>query len=189
MAISSSKLPLRLFHRVSTPTTTPTTRSTAAATTRVPEPEGVAIGELFGRTYAFIGLERIGGIMVYEITNPFSPRFVQYVNPRDFSGNAAAGTAGDLGPEGVLFIPASDEPITPTTARGYQRSERHYNDIPDIESQLRWSTSEAATRNGTTSETLVRDLLAIDSSWRRPSTSGYKADPSDASFRQSCWSL
>lgn len=75
-----------------------------------PEPEGVAIGELFGRTYAFIVLERIGGIMVYEITDPFSPRFVEYVNPRDFSGNAAAGTAGDLGPEGVLFIPASDSP-------------------------------------------------------------------------------
>jgi hypothetical protein len=75
-----------------------------------PEPEGLAVGEMFGRTYAFIGLERIGGVMVYEITNPFNPRFVQYVNPRDFSGDAAAGTAGDLGPEGVLFIPANDSP-------------------------------------------------------------------------------
>jgi 2',3'-cyclic-nucleotide 2'-phosphodiesterase/3'-nucleotidase/5'-nucleotidase len=75
-----------------------------------PEPEGVVVAQLFGRTYAFIGLERIGGVMLYEITNPFSPKFVQYVNNRNFAGNPAAGTAGDLGPEGLLFIPASDSP-------------------------------------------------------------------------------
>lgn len=75
-----------------------------------PEPEGVAVGELFGRTFAFICLERIGGIMVYDITDPFAPRFVQYVNNRNFSGNPATGTAGDLGPEGIVFIPGSDSP-------------------------------------------------------------------------------
>ncbi len=75
-----------------------------------PEPEGVTIGELFGRTYAFIGLERIGGIMIYDISKPSSPKFVEYVNPRNFAGNPAAGTAGDLGPEGVLFVPGSDSP-------------------------------------------------------------------------------
>lgn len=76
-----------------------------------PEPEGVELGEIRGRTYAFIGLERIGGIMVYDITNPFSPRFIQYVNNRNFLGVPAAGTAGDLGPEGVLFIPKNDSPV------------------------------------------------------------------------------
>lgn len=75
-----------------------------------PEPEGVAIGEISGRTYAFIGLERIGGVMIYEITNPRAPVFQSYVNNRDFSGDAEAGTAGDLGPEGVIFIRASDSP-------------------------------------------------------------------------------
>ena len=56
-----------------------------------PEPEGVAIGRVYGKTYAFIGLERMGGIMVYDISNPYCPAFVQYINNRDFSGDAEAG--------------------------------------------------------------------------------------------------
>ena len=77
-----------------------------------PEPEGVALGELAGRTFAFIGLERIGGIMVYDVTNPQSARFVLYVNPRDFSKDPESELAlvGDLGPEGLVFIPAEDSP-------------------------------------------------------------------------------
>ena len=75
-----------------------------------PEPEGVTIGEIKGRFFAFIGLERVGGIMVYDITSPIAPQFVQYINNRDFSGDAEAGTAGDLGPEGLLFIPREDSP-------------------------------------------------------------------------------
>jgi DNA-binding beta-propeller fold protein YncE len=77
---------------------------------RGPEPEGIALGLLGGRLYAFIGLERVGGIMVYDISFPQAPRFVTYVNNRNFSGDPAAGTAGDLGPEGLAFIPASDSP-------------------------------------------------------------------------------
>jgi hypothetical protein len=76
-----------------------------------PEPEGVAVGEIQGRTYAFVGLERVGGIMVYEITDPSKARFVQYFNNRDFAGDPEAGTAGDLGPEGIDFVPASDSPV------------------------------------------------------------------------------
>jgi hypothetical protein len=75
-----------------------------------PEPEGLALGILDGRLYAFIGLERIGGIMAYDVSWPKTPRFVTYVNCRDFSGDPAAGTAGDLGPEGLVFIPACDSP-------------------------------------------------------------------------------
>jgi 2',3'-cyclic-nucleotide 2'-phosphodiesterase / 3'-nucleotidase / 5'-nucleotidase len=75
-----------------------------------PEPEGLAVGRLGGRTYAFIGLERIGGVMVYDVTTPISPTFVQYINNRDFAGDPAAGTAGDLGPEGLIFVPADDSP-------------------------------------------------------------------------------
>jgi 2',3'-cyclic-nucleotide 2'-phosphodiesterase/3'-nucleotidase/5'-nucleotidase len=76
-----------------------------------PEPEGVAVGAFRGRRYAFVGLERIGGVMVYDITNPRAPFFVQYVNPRRFDGDAEAGTAGDLGPEGLLYIPREQSPI------------------------------------------------------------------------------
>ncbi len=75
-----------------------------------PEPEGLAVGIVNQRTYAFIGLERLGGIMVYEVTDPAAPSFVQYINNRDFSGNASLGTAGDLGPEGLIFIPAGESP-------------------------------------------------------------------------------
>lgn len=75
-----------------------------------PEPEGVALGVIGERTYAFIVLERIGGVMVYDITDPMAVSFVSYTNNRDFSGDAEAGTAGDLGPEGVLFIAAADSP-------------------------------------------------------------------------------
>lgn len=76
-----------------------------------PEPEGVTVGRVGDRVYAFIGLERIGGVMVFDVSNPRAPAFVQYVNNRDFGGDAKAGTAGDLGPEGLLFIPAAESPI------------------------------------------------------------------------------
>src|SRR5690606_23090630 len=79
-----------------------------------PEPEAVTIAQVNARTFAFIGLERIGGIMVYDVTNPRNAQFVQYLNNRDFSASQAdveAGQAGDLGPEGLAFIPATDSPI------------------------------------------------------------------------------
>ncbi|MFY3774409.1 choice-of-anchor I family protein [Marinobacter salsuginis] len=78
-----------------------------------PEPEAVTVGTINGQTFAFIGLERIGGIMVYDVTNPQNPEFVQYLNNRDFSVSDAdlqAGMAKDLGPEGIAFIAAEDSP-------------------------------------------------------------------------------
>jgi DNA-binding beta-propeller fold protein YncE len=68
-----------------------------------PEPEGVVLGKIGSKTFAFIGLERVGGVMVYDITNPVSPSFVTYFNPRN-------GASGDRGPEGVVFVPASKSP-------------------------------------------------------------------------------
>ncbi len=75
-----------------------------------PEPENVAIGEVGGRTYAFVGLERVGGVMVYDISDPAAATFVTYVNNRDFAvqGEEDLAAAGDLGPEGLHFIPASE---------------------------------------------------------------------------------
>lgn len=75
-----------------------------------PEPEGVVLGKVNGRTYAFIGLERVGGIMIYDITNPYAPAFVDYVNNRNFDVDAESPEAGDLGPEGLAFIPAEESP-------------------------------------------------------------------------------
>ena len=73
-----------------------------------PEPEAVALGEIDGRTYAFVGLERIGGIMVWDISDPKAPVFVQYANKRDFA--VADEEAGDLAPEGIAFVPAAESP-------------------------------------------------------------------------------
>jgi 2',3'-cyclic-nucleotide 2'-phosphodiesterase/3'-nucleotidase/5'-nucleotidase len=75
-----------------------------------PEPEGLALGEVKDRTYAFVGLERIGGVAVYDVTEPASARLVTYRNDRNFAGSPSAGTAGDLGPEGLLFIPGWQSP-------------------------------------------------------------------------------
>jgi hypothetical protein len=75
-----------------------------------PEPEGIAVGQVQGRWYAFVGLERIGGVVVYDVTDPAAPSFVQYVNTRNYAGDPAADTAGDLGPEGLAFVPASASP-------------------------------------------------------------------------------
>jgi 2',3'-cyclic-nucleotide 2'-phosphodiesterase/3'-nucleotidase/5'-nucleotidase len=75
-----------------------------------PEPEGVVIGKVSGRTYAFVVLERIGGIAAYDISNPHAPFLSDYVNYRDFLTAPASGLAGDLGPEGVIFIKEDDSP-------------------------------------------------------------------------------
>lgn len=65
-----------------------------------PEPEGVTVATLGGRVFAFIGLERVGGVMVYDVTNPESPVFVHYfMQP-----------AGHISPEGLVFIAAADSP-------------------------------------------------------------------------------
>lgn len=75
-----------------------------------PEPEAVAIGELYGRTYAFIGLERMGGIMMYDVTSPTNPSYVTYFNPRNFDADADTAEALDLAPEDIKFVPAMYSP-------------------------------------------------------------------------------
>lgn len=75
-----------------------------------PEPEGVAVGEVNGRMYSFVGLERVGGIVIYDITDPTAPTFAHYISTRDFSGDPEAGTSGNLAPEGLVFIPAKQSP-------------------------------------------------------------------------------
>ena len=64
-----------------------------------PEPEGVTVGEINGRIYAFIGLERIGDVIVYEVTDPTRPVFVQYIN-----------TPEDRAVEGLTFVSAANSP-------------------------------------------------------------------------------
>ena len=73
-----------------------------------PEPEALTVGQVGDRTYAFIGLERMGGIFVYDITNPYDAKFVDYVINRDLS--EGGDLMGDNGPEGMVFVSAQDSP-------------------------------------------------------------------------------
>lgn len=74
------------------------------------EPESIAVGEIDGTLYAFIGLERSGGVMVYDITDLTAPVFVDYVNHSDWAGNVDENSPNDLSPEGLVFISTEDSP-------------------------------------------------------------------------------
>ena len=75
-----------------------------------PEPESIVTGTVDGRTYAFVGLERIGGVMVYDVTIPAAPTFVTYYTGRLFHQTPGNASGGDLGPEGMLFIEGAKSP-------------------------------------------------------------------------------
>jgi DNA-binding beta-propeller fold protein YncE len=68
-----------------------------------PEPEGVVVGKFGDKFYAFVGLERVGGVVVYDVTNPSKPVFVELLNTRTEA-------TGDRGPEGLTLIPADKSP-------------------------------------------------------------------------------
>lgn len=56
-------------------------------------------------------LERMGGIVVFDLSDPAAPAFVLYDNStRDFGGDPELGTAGDLGPEGLEVVVPEDSP-------------------------------------------------------------------------------
>jgi len=65
-----------------------------------PEPEAITIGDVGGRRYAFIGLERIGGAFVYDISNPRAPERLGY----------SLSQGGDISPEGVVYIAPGASP-------------------------------------------------------------------------------
>ena len=71
------------------------------------EPEALAVGTIGGFTYAFVGFERQNAIVVYDITDPFSPMFITYYNNRTLGAN---GLEGDVSPEIIKFVPASESP-------------------------------------------------------------------------------
>lgn len=50
----------------------------------------MVVGEIDDIPYAFIGLERIGGVIIYDISDPTDAELVDYVNPLDENGDAIA---------------------------------------------------------------------------------------------------
>ncbi|PWJ39147.1 choice-of-anchor I family protein [Sediminitomix flava] len=61
------------------------------------EPEGVVVGSVNNRMIAFVGLERVDAVAVYDVTTPSSPVYLSMLS------------VGDA-PEGMLFINAEDSP-------------------------------------------------------------------------------
>ena len=80
-----------------------------------PEPEALTVGQAFGSTYAFVGLERVGGVAVYDVSDPMAPEFTTYVNP-GIDGSTGPGS-DDISPEGMAFVDPGDSPTgTPLLA-------------------------------------------------------------------------
>ncbi len=74
---------------------------------RGPEPETVVVGIINDRSYAFLGLEKTGGIIAFDIEDPVNTHYVNEINSRDFSGDIK----GDSGIEGMVFVSADDNPF------------------------------------------------------------------------------
>ena len=72
-----------------------------------PEPEAIAIGEVDGDLFAFIGLERDSGIMIYDINDPANASFVNYIPPK-FVDTTPDGENARHAPEVIAFIPAEE---------------------------------------------------------------------------------
>ena len=70
-----------------------------------PEPEGTTIGMIRDTVYAFVSLERQGGVLIMNVNDPANPRLVQYLNNRSLTTGA-----GDQGPEGLVFVSAANSP-------------------------------------------------------------------------------
>lgn len=71
-----------------------------------PEPEDIKTMIIDGKVMAFIGLERIGGVMMYDVSDPTNPTYVDYLNLRDFSDDIS----GSVSPEGLCTVSAKDSP-------------------------------------------------------------------------------
>lgn len=77
------------------------------------EPENVTVGKIRGELFAFLGLERSGGIATFSLKKTESPHLANY-----------QAKAKDRGPEGILFIPAEESPLSgePLLVVGYEYS-------------------------------------------------------------------
>jgi len=63
------------------------------------EPEAVETLKIGDKTLLFVGLERTGGVMVFDITNPANPLFLEWMRDNV-----------DIGPEGLIAVAAEDSP-------------------------------------------------------------------------------
>lgn len=64
-----------------------------------PEPEGISAEYIDGNAFLFVSLERVGGVMVFNINDPSNPVYIGYHNNRDAITNGP-----DRGAEGMIYI-------------------------------------------------------------------------------------
>jgi 2',3'-cyclic-nucleotide 2'-phosphodiesterase (5'-nucleotidase family) len=81
-----------------------------------PEPEAATVAKIGNRTLGFVGLERQGGVVITDLTDPASPTFLQYLVTRDFIGDAVGPDSGpesisvlERGPGGTPLLAVSNE--------------------------------------------------------------------------------
>ncbi|MES2922733.1 MAG: choice-of-anchor I family protein [Verrucomicrobiota bacterium] len=77
----------------------PTNFDDSRSDNKGPEPEGVTIASIGGRTYAFVGLERSHMVLAFDVTNPLAVTFTGGLR-----------RSGDLNPEGLVVVSAADSP-------------------------------------------------------------------------------
>ncbi|MBK8926649.1 MAG: choice-of-anchor I family protein [Crocinitomicaceae bacterium] len=70
-----------------------------------PEVEGITTAEVEGNYFAFVSLERVGGVFIFNVNDPYNPQYVGYNNNRDAISNGP-----DRGAEGIIFISADASP-------------------------------------------------------------------------------
>lgn len=83
-----------------------------------PEPEALAIGEIAGRMYAFVGMERQGGLFIFDITDPTldaEQMFITYYSTLLLEYDPIKGydvpvAGSDLAPESIIFLSAAESP-------------------------------------------------------------------------------
>ncbi|MES2240910.1 MAG: choice-of-anchor I family protein [Bacteroidota bacterium] len=61
------------------------------------EPEAAVVAKMGNKNILFVGLERADAMVIYDVTNPMAPQYLQTLKTGD-------------APEGILFIPASKSP-------------------------------------------------------------------------------
>ena len=144
-----------LFNATNTTSTTPKNRSDDKG----PEPEGVTTGVINGKTYAFIALERIGGVMVYDVTKPSSPQYITYANNR----------GPDRGAEGILFIPANESPSGKNLLILSNETSSTLS-IFEVNSFAQPSSSQGPYLNPLTASTVTNSLLTVGDT----ASNGYK---------------
>lgn len=77
-----------------------------------PEPEALAYGMIGANRYVFVGMERQGAILMFNVNNPAAPAFVAAINNVE---------DGLVAPESIRFVTAADSPIgAPTLLVGYE---------------------------------------------------------------------